>query len=87
VLLALLGHVETLAVVHAHDPAVVAAHLLQSPRLLRGAVPSLLYDVCLVVTPAALDGDRLAAVTADDGDFANVLTSMVFMIFTYLVTD
>src|SRR6266508_1398421 len=70
VLFALLGYIQTLAAVHAHDPVVVAANLLQSPTLLRGAVPAPLYDVRSVIIPAALDGDRLAAAPADDGDFA-----------------
>ena len=67
---ALLGHIETLAVVHAHDPVVVAANLLQAPALLRAAVPAPLDYVRPVVVPAALDGKRPAAVPADDGSFA-----------------
>ena len=69
VLPALLGHVETLVVVHAHDPIVVAACLLQAPALLRVVVPTPLDNVRPVVISAALNSKRPAAVPADDGDF------------------
>lgn len=70
ILFALSGNIETLAVIDADDPIVIAASLLQAPALGRAAPPTLLDDVRTVVVPATADnGERPAALAADDGCF------------------
>lgn len=65
----LFGYVQALAVINAHYLVIIAACLYQPPALLPGVVPTPLNNVCSVIISAALNGDGLAAVAADDGDF------------------
>lgn len=69
VLFTLFGYIQTLAIVHADDPVIIAACLLQTPTLLPSVVPSSLDNVGSIVVPSALNGEHSAAVSADDGDF------------------